>query len=363
MLAGLFRCGHCGRKLHVAYGGAKGDVARYHCQGAFLNHGTKRCISFGSLRVDAAVAAEVIERIQPLGVEAALAALQERGREDAEKRRQVELALEQARFEAAHARRQYDAVDPDNRLVAGELERRWNERLKEERRLQDELDAISAAPSHGVTPDEREALMRLGADVERAWHAEGATIATRKRIVRMLIEEIVVRVEEDRLDLVIRWAGEDHTALRVRKNRTGEHRWRVDADIVDLVRAMARQMPDMGIAAALNRTGKTTAKGHSWTRTRVAALRNIHRDGERAERGEATLDEAAERLAVSPATVRRLIVEGVLPASQICKGASWVIRIADIQLAEVVSASERRRKRTPERPPSGDQPALLLNFQ
>ena len=198
--------------------------------------------------------------------------------------------------------------------------------------------------------------------------SEGATIATRKRIVRMLIEEIVVHVEDDGLDLVIRWAGEDHTALRVRKNRTGENRWRVDADVVELVRAMARQMPDMGIAAALNRIGKTTAKGHSWTRTRVAALRNIHdiavyREGERAERGEATLDEAAEKLAVSPATVRRLIVEGVLPASQICKGAPWVIRIADIQLAEVVSASERRRKRTPEPPPSGDQPALPLNFQ
>ena len=153
LLAGLFRCGHCGRKLHVAYGGTKGDVARYHCQGAFLNHGTERCISFGSLRVDAAVAAEVIERIQPLGVEAALAALAgKRGREDAEKRRQVELALEQARFEAAHARRQYDAVDPDNRLVAGELERRWNERLKEERRLQDELDAFSAASSNWREP-------------------------------------------------------------------------------------------------------------------------------------------------------------------------------------------------------------------
>jgi excisionase family DNA binding protein len=368
LLAGLFRCGHCGRKLHVAYGGTKGDVARYHCQGAFLNHGTKRCISFGSLRVDAAVAAEVIERIQPLGVEAALAALQERGREDAKKRRRVELALEQARFEAAHARRQYDAVDPDNRLVVGELERRWNERLKEERRLHDELDALSAAPSNGVTPGEREALLRLGADVERAWHAEGATIATRKRIVRMLIEEIVVRVEEDGLCLVVRWAGEDHTALRVRKNRTGENRWRVDADIVDLVRAMARQMADMGIAAALNRTGKTTAKGHSWTRTRVATLRNIHgiavyREGERAERGEATLDEAAETLAVSPATVRRLIIEGALPANQICKGAPWVIRTADIQSAEVASAAERRRKHAPRTPPSEDQPALPLNFQ
>ena len=131
---------------------------------------------------------------------------------------------------------------------------------------------------------------------------------------------------------------------------------------------MARQMPDMGIAAALNRTGKTTAKGHSWTRTRVATLRNIHgiavyREGERAERGEATLDEAAETLAVSPATVRRLIVEGALPANQICKGAPWVIRTADIQSAEVACAAERRRKHAPRTPPSEDQPALPLNFQ
>jgi DNA invertase Pin-like site-specific DNA recombinase len=368
MLAGLFRCGHCGRKLHVAYGGTKGDVARYHCRGASINHGTERCISFGSLRVDVAVAAEVIERIQPLGIEAALAALETRGLEDAEKRRQVELALEQARFEAAHARRQYDAVDPDNRLVAGELERRWNERLKEERRLQDKRDALAAAVSPGVSPGEREALLRLGADVERAWYAEGATVATRKRIVRTLIEEIVVRVENDGLDLVIRWAGDDHTALRVRKNRTGQHRWSVDADVVELVRAMARQMPDPAIAAVLNRTGMSTGKGNTWTRSRVASLRNHHdiavyREGERAERGEATLDEAADALVVSPATVRRLIAEGALPATQACKGAPWIISAADLRRAEVVDAAERRRKCSTRRPPSEEQPALPLVIQ
>ena len=368
LLAGLFRCGHCGRKLHVAYGGTTGDVARYHCQGAILNHGTQRCISFGSLRVDAAVAAEVIERVQPLGVEAALAALEARGREDAAKRRQVELALEQARFEAALARRQYDAVDPDNRLVAGELERRWDERLKEERRLREELDAFSAAQSPSVSQAEQDALLRLGADVECAWRAEGATIATRKRIVRMLIEEIVVRVENDGLDLIIRWAGDDHTALRVRKNRTGQHRWSVEADVVDLVRALARQMRDPAIAAVLNRAGMSTGKGNSWTRSRVASLRGHHdiavyREGERAERGEATLDEAAEALGVSPATVRRLIGEGALPASQHCKGASWVIRTADLQRLEVVNEATRRRKRSPPRPPSEDQPTLPMDFQ
>ena len=102
------------------------------------------------MRVDTAVGAEVIERIQPLGVEAALAALATSGREQAEKRRQVELALKHASFETSHARRQYDAVDPANRLVAGELERRWNERLKEERRLQDELDVNRAGYAGGI---------------------------------------------------------------------------------------------------------------------------------------------------------------------------------------------------------------------
>ena len=184
----------------------------------------------------------------------------------------------------------------------------------------------------------------------------------------MLIEEIVVRVENDGLDLVIRWAGEDHTALRVRKNRTGQHRWSVDVDVVELVRAMARQMPDMTIAAALNRAGKTTGKGNSWTRSRVSSLRNDHaitvyREGERTERGEATLDEAAKALAVSPSTVRRLIAEGVLAARQSCKGAPWVIQTADIRLDAVVCASEQRRKRAPGSPPSEVQPALPLNFQ
>jgi hypothetical protein len=350
LLAGLFRCGHCGRKLHVAYGGTKGDVARYHCRGASIDHGTERCISFGSLRVDAAVAAEVIERVQPLGAEAALAALEARGREDAAKRRQVELALEQAGFEVALARRQYDAVDPDNRLAAGELERRWNERLKEERRLREELDALGAAQSPGVSQAERNALLCLGADVGRAWDAEGATIATRKRIVRTLIEEIVVRVEIDGLDLVIRWAGDDHTALRVRKNRTGQHRWSVEADVVDLVPALARQMPDPSIAAVLNRAGMSTGKGNSWTRSRVASLRGhndivVYREGERAERGEATLDEAAAALGVSPATVRPLIADSTLPARQPCAGAPWVIRTANLQRSEVVNEATRRRKR------------------
>jgi excisionase family DNA binding protein len=362
LLAGLLRCGHCGRKLHVAYSGNNGNTGRYHCRGSYFNHGGDRCISFGGMRIDRAVGAEVIERLQPLGIEAAIGAMEARRTENADKLRQIELAHDQARYEAARARRQYDAVDPDNRLVAAELEQRWNERLLAVHALEDERDGLARCSNESLTQAERAQLLALGADVERAWHSAGATPATRKRIIRTLIEEIVVRIEDDALNLVIRWVGGDHTPLRVRKNRVGQHRWGTDADVVALIAVLARQLPDKTIAALLNRAGKTTGRGNGWTRSSVCLLRNHrsippYREGERAERGEATLEEAAAFLNVSEATVRRLIEEKILPATQHCKGAPWVIRAGDLNEETVKQAAEARRQR---RPPSGDPHQNIL---
>jgi hypothetical protein len=352
LLAGLLRCGHCGRKLHVAYSGANGGVGRYHCRGGHLNHGGDRCISFGGMRIDRAVGAEVIRRLQPLGVGAALSALAAEQAETREKLRQLELALEQARYEVARAQRQYDAVDPDNRLVAGELERRWNEHLQVARTIETERDALAARPPVTLNAAERDRLLALGADVERAWNSPGATAVTRKQIIRTLVDEIVVRVQDDALDLVVRWQGGDHTILRVAKNHVGQHRWSTEADVVELVSVLARQMPDQAIAAVLNRAGKTTGRGNGWTRSRVCILRNHrgiapYRNGERSERGEMTLEEAAVVLKVSEA-VRRLINLAVLPARQLCKGAPWVIRSADLESEEVQGAAADRRLRRPQ---------------
>jgi DNA invertase Pin-like site-specific DNA recombinase len=364
LLAGLFRCGHCGRKLHVAYSGTHRTVGRYHCRGSQMNHGGDRCISFGGLRVDRAISAEVIARLQPLGVEAALAAMEACGREHAEKLRQLELALEQARYEAGRARRRYEAVDPDNRLVASELERRWNERLVAVRALETERDTLLATPETTLSEADRTRLLALGSDLERAWDSPGANAATRKRIIRTLIHEIVVHVREDILDLVIHWHGGDHTTLQVKKNHAGQHRWSTAVDVVDLVRVLARQMPDYAIAAVLNRAGKSTGRGNSWTRARVCSLRNHHaiapyREGERAERGEITLNEAAAALKVSPSTVHRLIGERSLPAQQLCKGAPWVIKGCDLDRPEVRRAANARRLR---RPVSADSPQKELEF-
>ena len=216
---------------------------------------------------------------------------------------------------------------------------------------------MAAEPRPVMTEAERKRLLSLGADLEQAWNSPGATSATRKRIIRTVIEEIVVTVGEAALSLVIRWAGGDHTALSVRKNRIGGHRWSTETDVVTLVSVLARQMPDRAIAAVLNRAGKQTGKGNGWTRARVRSLRSHrdiqpYRDGERTERGEVTLEEAATLLNVSEATVRRLILEKILPAHQLCVGAPWVIRRSDLDDPALRRAAAARRSRRP----SSDDP-------
>lgn len=338
LLAGVLRCGHCGRKLHVAYSGPGSRVSRYHCRGAMLNHGADRCISFGALRVDQAIAAEVLRVLQPLGLKASIQAIDQRTSEiDA---RQRQFALEQARFEAARAQRQYDTVDPENRLVAGELARRWNERLGVVANLEQELTAIGRETMSALSELDRIRLVELSTAIERAWHHPAASPEIRKRLLRTVLKEIVVRVNEHELDLKLHWQGGDHTSLSVLKNRTGSHRWKTEAGTEELIHALARLMSDGSIAAVLNRSGRRTGKGHTWTESRVRSFRGDHhipvyREGERTERGELTLDETAKILGVSQMTVLRMIRRGNLPASQLCKGAPWVIRQEALDLEAV----------------------------
>ena len=332
LLAGLLRCGHCGRKMYVGYGGKAG---RYHCQGALVNHGTGRCISFGSLRADHAVGTEVLRVLKPLGIDAAVKALDAQTSETSAARRQLDLALQQARFSAAHARRQYDAVDPDNRLVAGELERRWNEALQVVRRLEGEIAVLEARKPTSLGEQERRQLMQLGADLELAWSHPAATAATRKRILRAALHEIIVRIEDGFIEMILHWQGGDHTALKLKMNGVGKHRWTVPEDTLWLIREMARLMPDQQIARLLNRAGKPTGRGNGWTKARVCSFRSHHgiavyREGEWAERGEMTLEAAAQVMNVSVMTALRMIRHGVIKGRQLCKGAPWVIKAEDV---------------------------------
>jgi DNA invertase Pin-like site-specific DNA recombinase len=364
LLAGLLRCGHCGRRLLVSYNGTKGDIGRYYCDARRSNPGVTACISFGALRVDQAVGVEIVRLLQPLGVEAAVRAITDCEHQSCEKQRQLELALEQARYESVRARRQYDAVDPDNRLVAGELERRWNAALAVVDKLEKELEALIGQRPVALDAAERQRLLQMGADLEAAWHHPAATAVTRKRIIRTVLREVVARVEDDQIQLLLHWQGGDHTRLTVRKNRRGHTRWAVEPETIDLIRACARLMPDKAIAGMLNRTGKRTGRLNGWTQSRVRGFRNTHGiavyvDGEWAERGEVTLTDAARMLDRSPITVLRWIRAGILPAEQYCKGAPWVIKRRDIDGQHLVLRTKMDRKT----PASSDPDQRTLVFQ
>ena len=349
LLAGLLRCGHCGRRFHVTYSGTEGNCLRYACQGAMINHGTDRCISFGGLKADRLVEQEILRRLEPLGVDVALAAIDRRGRHDDERIDQKQLALEQARFEVARARRQYDAVDPDNRLVAAELERRWNEALKQHREIETELETLQSNKPASLTDDMRRMLLQLGEDLPALWRHPKSSMPLKKRIVRTVLKEIVARKDGEKITMLVHWHGGDHTELAFQKNKTGYHRHAAPADVVDLVRQLARVQSDQGIVSILNRLSIRTGRGHTWTEARVRAFRDTHHikvyvEGERRARGELTMEEAATMLGVSTETIRRLIAHKQLPAKQACRSAPWIIARAEVE--KLMAAMTKNGPRT-----------------
>jgi len=184
---------------------------------------------------------------------------------------------------------------------------------------------------------ERQHLMTLGADLERAWSHPAATAATRKRIVRAALTEIVVRREGAIIHAVLHWRGGDHTELHVKQrlNAAGRYNPRVPDDTIALVRELARLMPDQQIARLLNRIGVETGHGNAWTLERVRGFRNHHGvavfcDGEWVERGEITLEAAAKLIGVCNMTALRMLRRGDIKGRQACAGAPWVIKADDL---------------------------------
>ncbi|TIU29601.1 MAG: helix-turn-helix domain-containing protein [Mesorhizobium sp.] len=336
--------------------------ARYVCATNVDPSTEKRCTVFSNMRIDAAVSAEVLRAIAPLAFEAALQLISDRKQAGSERLRQSELALDQARYQAAHARRQYDAVDPDNRLVAGELERRWNDCLAAVARLENQVRSLRSEQPSALSEDERTMLMALADDMPALWNHPAASVETRKRILRTVLNEIVVTAEAGRLHLVLHWQGGDHPRLEVVRNRSGQNRYKTDVATEQLVRELARLLPDHSIAPVLNRLGIRSARGQTWTQLRVRNFRGAHRipvyrEGERAERHELILREAASWLGVNRMTVVRLIRDGLLPARQVCAGAPYVICEDDLARPAISQAIAKGR------PVSADARQQTLSFQ
>jgi len=357
LLAGLLTCRRCGRRLHVVYTG-KTPAPKYRCDRPNLALGLPRCMGFGAWRVDEAVRGAILRALEPMALEAAREAERVRADEEAERARIANLELEQARYEARLAERRYAACDPDNRLIAAQLEKSWEEALVRVRACEEKLElrVDSCVPAQGD-------LDGLADDLETAWSAPTTTMRTRQRLVRAVIEDIIADVDEasGEIVLVIHWKGGQHSELRTRKPRTGEHRQRASEEASAVIRSMATRWADDQIAASLNRLGFRTGQDKSWTGARVEAFRKTH--GIRAYRsahkgGEwLTMSEAARALDVTNHVIRRLIHDGVLPAEQVVPRAPYQIRGEDLcseRVREALAVHSR-----PCRAPSENQVSLF----
>jgi DNA invertase Pin-like site-specific DNA recombinase len=370
LLTGLLRCGHCGSKLMTRYQGNAGQYLVYQCRGNASHQAKYTCISFGGRRVDQALSSCVLEVLSSQGLAAALEAIETLSDDHRQIQRQRMLALEQARYEVKRARRQYDAVDPEYRLAAAELERDWNEALKRSAELETEIAALQERVKT-LSEQDRQDILSLAEDLSLVWNHSDSCPEIKKKIVRVVIKEVVAYVEQTTenqqiIKLMIHWQGGDHTQIELQKNqRGGKAHNATDPETIEIISALARIMPDKYVIGCLNLLGKRTASGLTWTPKRMCAFRNDHhipvyKEGERESRGELSPEEVSVELKVSVSKVRKLIKQGILPAKQACFGAPWIIQKESLKLEHVRHAASSSLSSAPLTPNSKQQP---LDFQ
>ncbi len=336
LLGGLLRCRHCGRKLFVGYGKNK-TQPRYLCHGGRESRGSASCQSLGGVGVDRAVAATVLDAIAPAGIEAAITAMKQFDSQQDEQRRLLELSLEKARYEIDRARRQYDQVDPANRLVAGELESRWNAALQRAAELEQRLDETTHQQIM-LSEFDQQRLLELGRDLPALWYHSSATAEMKKRVLRTVLEEIVIGDDEARKNhlLVLHWKGGVHTDLSIVRNRPGKKYSETSVTALTLIEELSKVTSDQAIAATLNRLGMKTGGGKTWRLHSVHNARSIHRlKNHRRENAWVTIEQAATELGFSHTVIRRLLSEGTLPATQVVATTPWIIARNSLLLESV----------------------------
>lgn len=294
-------------------------------------------MTFGASRIDPAIAKEILRAVTPMAIEAAMEA--DRAHRDnlEERHRMVELDLQQARYEASLAERRYAACDPDNRLIAAQLEKSWEAALRRVESCEAGLAKARQIDQATPVPD----FAGIATDLEAAWRAPGVDMRCRQQLLRTLVTDIIADVDEVQREVIltIHWKGGQHWQLRIRKPKSGEHGQSTPEAALAVMRSMATRWSDTDIAATLNRMGMETGQGKTWTARRVGSLRTVHKIiGYRSaeKNGEwLTLTEAAKKLGVTAHRVRRLIKEGVLPTEQVVPDAPHQIRATDLESKQV----------------------------
>ena len=347
LLCGLLRCRRCGRKLGTRYTGRDHGVGRYVCCRGLLDQAEPRCISLGAQDADIAIAKEVLRVVQPAAIEAAKAAMEQSASRHDAALRALQLELQAAQYTAEKNRRQYDAADPANRLVTAELERRWNAAMQTVRALESRIAEASAA-SNAECQQYTEPLGQLATDLQRVWDDQHTDVRLKKRLLRTLLEEIVVDVDLAAAvtELVLHWKGGIHTTLRLQRRLRGQTHHSAGIEVVEAVRQLSNICPDKTIAGYLNRNGLRTGYGNRWTQERVTSLRNKQQipnysDERRNAEGWLSLTDAANHLDLCELTLRVAAEKHQVPAMHPLAEGPWIFRRADLAQPGVRALVER----------------------
>jgi predicted DNA-binding transcriptional regulator AlpA len=342
LLQGLLRCGKCGRTMQTGYSGPAGNSPRYLCGRAKQLYGTDRgCQSIGGGRLEKTILEQLFAVLEPASLQATAKALAEADTHHRRRLAAFELAVERARYEADRTCRQYDAVEPENRLVARTLERALEDKLAAVRAAENDLRSQQARLPVTLTDDELAWIRRAGADVRAVFHAPTTAIVERKQLIRAVVAEIVLTTNaETRVaELCIIWQGGATTTLTMSMTKHGEHPRSTGEDTLELVRRLAAHYDDRTIAAVLSKQRRRTATGLPWTQTRVKTLRVSHRipayqPAEPETVGSHSQDacvvsvpEAAALLGVSKYTIYRWLREGFIVGQQLTPAAPWRVRV------------------------------------
>jgi DNA invertase Pin-like site-specific DNA recombinase len=276
LLQGIVWCGHCGRKMGVQHYTTKEKRSpSYICQQGHQQAGDDTiCQSMTARPVDAAVVEAFLEAVSPVGVEVALAVLSQVEQQRQELRHQWQLQLQQARYEVRLAQRKYDAVDPDNRLVAAELERRWNEQLTRVAELEQAYAKAEQAASFSLTAEERATMQSLAGNLSAIWHSETTTQTDRKQLLRLTIESVQLDGvhRPGWIEIQIRWRSGVITRQEVKRIQPGEGSLKTPEQAVERIHELAAAMHYGEIAEALNAGGWHTAFGRAFTSQHVGYI-------------------------------------------------------------------------------------------
>ena len=334
LLQGLASCGNCGRTMHVNYHHQRKKAYPYYvCNVASRNFGVPYCQSVGGRKIDQAVSDSFLEAVSPASLNIHLQALQKIQQQQDMALEQLQLQLERAEYEASRTFRQFDAVEPENRLVARTLERQWNNSLRHAEELKIRIAKRKNEFKDRLSKIEEQEIYRLAHNIPDIWNAPTTSDRDRKMLLRAAIQEAQLTKQDRDVTVKIRWIGGAVTnkIVHLPKVRSKRH---TSLDLVELVRQLAQKFNDDQIARILIRQGRKTATGLSFSAHKIANLRrNYGIPRYKKPKGEQsktyTAQQAAQILQVSTPTIHNWLNAGFIKGEQMTEGAPWEILLTD----------------------------------